>query len=163
MYGGHGRDTLIGNTGIDYLMGGWGDDVLSGGKNDDKLEGGMGNDTYLFNLGDGNDRIYDSFGHDTLKLGKGIEKQDLWFSRSGRDLSIQILDQNDSITIEGWFNIIPRRIENIQMNDGSYLEISGVQKLIQAMASFAPQQGSGLNVSNQMREYTQQILTTNSL
>ncbi|MCG7657286.1 hypothetical protein MHM91_07295 [Neisseriaceae bacterium CCUG 44465] len=44
---------------------------MQGGKNNDCLEGGIGNDTYLFNLGDGNDCIYDSFGSDILKLGQG--------------------------------------------------------------------------------------------
>ncbi|MDK4541901.1 hypothetical protein QG064_10020, partial [Kingella kingae] len=105
LYGGNGNDTLIGNASIDYLVGNNGHDTLAGGKNDDRLEGGSGNDTYLFNLGDGNDRIYDSAGNDTLKLGSGIAKQDLWFSRNGRDLTVQVLGQTDSVTVEDWFGI----------------------------------------------------------
>ncbi|MDK4595617.1 calcium-binding protein, partial [Kingella kingae] len=154
LHGGSGNDTLIGHIGIDYLVGDWGNDTLSGGQNDDRLEGGVGNDTYTFNLGDGNDRIYDSFGNDTLTLGSGIAKQDLWFSRNGRDLTVQVLGQTDSVTVEDWFGIIPRRIETIQTHDGAHLDVSAVQKMVQAMASFAPQQGSGLSVPEQMKEYS---------
>lgn len=163
MYGGIGNDTLIGSTGVDFLVGGWGNDTLSGGKNDDRLEGGIGNDIYLFNLGDGNDRIYDSFGNDTLKLGFGIEKQDLWFSRNGRDLTVQVLGRTDSVTIEDWFGIIPRRIETIQTYDSAHFDVSAVQKLVQTMASFAPQQGNGLSIPEQMKEYAQQVFATNNL
>ena len=163
LYGGNGNDTLIGNAGIDYLVGNNGHDTLAGGKNDDRLEGGSGNDTYLFNLGDGNDRIYDSAGNDTLKLGSGIAKQDLWFSRNGRDLTVQVLGQNDSITIEDWYAPIARRIEHIQTEDGAHFGIREVQKMVQAMASFAPQQGSGLSVPEQMKEYSQQVFAANNL
>ncbi|MDK4679922.1 calcium-binding protein [Kingella negevensis] len=163
LHGGSGNDTLIGNVGVDYLVGGWGNDTLSGGQNDDRLEGGVGNDTYTFNLGNGNDRIYDSFGNDTLLLGSGIAKQDLWFSRNGRDLTVQVLGQTDSVTVEDWFGIIPRRIETIQTHDGSHLDVSAVQKLVQAMAAFAPQQGSGLGIPEQMKEYAQQVFAANNL
>ena len=163
LHGGSGNDTLIGNVGVDYLVGGWGNDTLSGGQNDDRLEGGVGNDTYTFNLGDGNDRIYDSFGNDTLTLGSGIAKQDLWFSRNGRDLTVQVLGQNDSITIEDWYAPIARRIEHIQTEDGAHFGIREVQKMVQAMASFAPQQGSGLSVPEQMKEYSQQVFAANNL
>ena len=146
MYGGNGNDTLIGNAGIDYLVGNNGHDTLAGGKNDDRLEGGSGNDTYLFNLGDGNDRIYDSAGNDTLKLGSGIAKQDLWFSRNGRDLTVQVVG-----------------IEHIQTEDSAHFGIREVQKMVQAMASFAPQQGSGLSVPEQMKEYSQQVFAANNL
>ena len=163
LYGGNGNDTLIGNAGIDYLVGNNGHDTLAGGKNDDRLEGGSGNDTYLFNLGDGNDRIYDSAGNDTLKLGSGIAKQDLWFSRNGRDLTVQAVGQNDSITIEDWYAPVARRIEHIQTEDSAHFGIREVQKMVQAMASFAPQQGSGLSVPEQMKEYSQQVFAANNL
>ncbi|MFH0783573.1 MAG: calcium-binding protein, partial [Pseudomonadota bacterium] len=48
LYGGDGNDMLIGLDGNDYLVGGKGDDILVGGK---------GLDTYVWNPGDGNDRI----------------------------------------------------------------------------------------------------------
>ncbi len=46
-----------------YFVGGEGDDVLSGY---------LGEDVYIWRKGDGNDTIYDEFGPNKLKLGKGI-------------------------------------------------------------------------------------------
>jgi Ca2+-binding RTX toxin-like protein len=59
MESGAGDDQLIGDAGQDTLRGGKGDDVLSGGKDTDRMEGGADNDTYVFNRGDGADRILD--------------------------------------------------------------------------------------------------------
>lgn len=157
LYGGDGHDTLIGNTGSDYLIGNSGNDILRGAKGNDRLEGGWGNDTYLFDLGDGNDRISDELGRDTLKLGSGIDAQNLWFSREGRDLHIQVLGQQDSITIEGWFAGISRRIETLQSDNGRSLDTAGVQKLVQAMASFAPQHGIQDSVHEQMMSFNRNI------
>jgi Ca2+-binding RTX toxin-like protein len=61
--GGAGNDTLIGT---DY------DDIITGGTGDDLLEGGRGDDTYVFNTGDGQDRIVDTLGNNRLSFGDGI-------------------------------------------------------------------------------------------
>jgi Ca2+-binding RTX toxin-like protein len=59
--GNSGANRLEGNDGIDHLLGGLGNDVLLGGAGDfDLLEGGIGFDTYIYNAGDGLDRIEDS-------------------------------------------------------------------------------------------------------
>jgi len=55
-----GDDTLQGGEGADHLVGGEQDDTLVGGTGDDLLEGGAGFDRYVWNTGDGNDRIEDS-------------------------------------------------------------------------------------------------------
>ena len=39
--------------------------------------GGTGGDTYIWNLGDGSDRISDFFGDNELKLGDGITPEDI--------------------------------------------------------------------------------------
>jgi RTX calcium-binding nonapeptide repeat (4 copies) len=54
---GAGNDYLYGGDGADTLNGGQGADVLVGGAGADTLMGGLGNDTYIFNRGDGKDRI----------------------------------------------------------------------------------------------------------
>jgi len=56
---GAGDDQLLGDAGNDVLKAGKGDDVLSGGTETDRLEGGAGNDVYVYNRGDGADRILD--------------------------------------------------------------------------------------------------------
>ncbi len=52
-----GDDYLSGGDGNDTLIGGTGNDTLIGGKGNDTLIGGKGLDTYIWNAGDGNDRI----------------------------------------------------------------------------------------------------------
>ncbi|MCM1552490.1 MAG: DUF2974 domain-containing protein, partial [Butyrivibrio sp.] len=56
-YGGAGNDTIYGLEGNDTLYGEDGDDTLAGGAGDDYLCGGNGSDTYIYNLGYGNDTI----------------------------------------------------------------------------------------------------------
>ncbi|MEK7345847.1 MAG: calcium-binding protein [Pseudomonadota bacterium] len=56
---GAGNDQLLGGAGNDVLRAGKGDDILAGGAGTDRLEGGADNDTYVFNRGDGADRILD--------------------------------------------------------------------------------------------------------
>ena len=55
----NGNDILDGGEGNDTLKSGAGNDILNGGAGTDTLEGGAGNDTYLFDRGDGKDRILD--------------------------------------------------------------------------------------------------------
>ncbi|MEQ9326387.1 MAG: calcium-binding protein, partial [Rhodospirillales bacterium] len=62
-------DTFEGGAGNDTLQSGSGTDTLVGGAGDDLLQGGVDNDSYLYNLGDGNDTIDDTAGAtDTLIL-----------------------------------------------------------------------------------------------
>jgi VCBS repeat-containing protein len=52
-----GDDAIDGLAGNDTLIGLGGNNTLAGGAGADYLEGGQGGDTYVFNLGDGDDRI----------------------------------------------------------------------------------------------------------
>lgn len=101
-------DTLTGTTGSDNLAGAAGNDLLAGGAGADYLRGGAGNDTYEFNLGDGQDTIFESEsqftsgGNDTLRFGLGIAVENLRFSKSTTDfddLRIRISGTSDSILI----------------------------------------------------------------
>ena len=73
LFGEAGSDTLTGLGGIDYLEGGAGNDELNGGRGDDVLDGGTGFDTYVYALGDGQDRIIDAdrSGRIVLDTGSG--------------------------------------------------------------------------------------------
>jgi Ca2+-binding RTX toxin-like protein len=50
---------LYGRDGNDIIFGEGGNDHIEGGKGDDILLGGTGHDTYIYSIGDGNDRIID--------------------------------------------------------------------------------------------------------
>ena len=55
--GGAGNDSITGGDGNDVLTGGDGNNVIVGGRGNDVLTGGTGNDTFVWNPGDGSDRI----------------------------------------------------------------------------------------------------------
>jgi len=63
---------LHGTPGDDVLTGTADADTLGGGAGNDMLDGGLGDDTYVFNAGDGMDRLADAGGVDTLSFGPGI-------------------------------------------------------------------------------------------
>jgi Ca2+-binding RTX toxin-like protein len=134
-------DKLTGKDGNDTLSGLAGNDTLAGGKGNDSLIGGKGNDTYLFNRGDGQDVIVDTdstlFNSDLLKLGGATSKQ-LWLTKSGSNLNIQILGTQDKVTVQNWFAGSANQVEKITASDGKSLSASKVNALVNAMASFTP-------------------------
>ena len=113
--GGDGNDKLVGTSGNDYLVGNGGDDTLDGGAGDDWLNGGTGNNTYLFGIGDGQDRItyendVDRARVNTLQFKAGVSPSDLRFkqvwdqSANGFDsLEISIAGTTDKITVDTYF------------------------------------------------------------
>ncbi len=89
--GGAGADILAGESGHDRLFGGSGGDVLDGGEGDDRLSGGsgrdslygrVGDDAFLFDRGDGLDRLNDPEGLNRIEFGAGIGAGDVDLYRS---------------------------------------------------------------------------------
>jgi Ca2+-binding RTX toxin-like protein len=152
--GGAGNDTLDGGRGADILRGGAGDDYLGGvsGSQDagsyyytyadplagNTYDGGTGNDVlrgtsradlYLFNLGDGQDTLYEvevtgqpAGQIDVLRFGAGISASDITVSRVGTDLVLSHLNGSDKVTIKNWYTSqgsTQNQIEQIQFADGT--------------------------------------------
>ncbi|SNT01411.1 Ca2+-binding protein, RTX toxin-related [Tardiphaga sp. OK246] len=157
--GGSGNDTLAGDSsdnvisggaGNDRLIGREGNDTLWGGLGDDDLYGQEGDDTYIFNRGDGHDRIvdtnsYTSFNHgfDTLRFGAGIRPSDLIFTRNTENpdalssvagsLLIQIAGTNDSIRVYRQYSIrndLSQGIDRFEFSDGTVLNRSQIDELV---------------------------------
>ena len=114
MYGGSGADTLSGLTG---------DDLLVGETGNDSLNGAEGNDTYIFNVGDGVDTIYDHAGTDKVVFGEGISQEDIEITRGSDDLYLTNKKSGDRIVLEDFFYVEGRRIEEIEFADGSKWDI----------------------------------------
>lgn len=130
LYGEAGNDTLIGGDGNDRLFGGGQSDILIGGEGDDILEagnegdalkggggndvliGGSGGDTYFVGIGGGNDTIYNFdtdlmsgvIANDGIVFEGGINNTELWFQKSGRDLTVTVLRDGTKTTIKDWFS-----------------------------------------------------------
>jgi hypothetical protein len=138
-----------------YLFGTDGDDTINDpagdakyflGKGNDTIKGGYGNETYIFNLGDGNDTITDYTAYSDVKsnrivFGEGIDTDDLIFSKDGSNLKIAIAGTDDTITVNNHFNNQYYRIENFQTADNSLLSYTNIDYLIQAMAEFSADTG----------------------
>ncbi|MFO1389271.1 Ig-like domain-containing protein [Cellvibrio sp.] len=113
---------IIGTDGGDNLVGGNDNDTLIGGKGLDGLHGGLGNDTYVFNVGDGTDVIYDPAGINSIVFGPGIAPKDIkiWRSEAGyEDLTIDVGSTGDRIIVDGMFD----------SNTGAVL-VGGIQKIV---------------------------------
>ena len=167
----YGNNTLSGDEGNDtltierYDRSGqrYGTNTLSGGAGDDRLEGYTGADTYQFNRGDGHDVINDygySYGMtDSLQLGEGIESNNLWFSRVGDNLVIDIENATDRVTVENWYSGSYYQIESIN-TEGNTLDHSRVDALVQAMAAFDAPNGVGEEIPQDVKDQLQPVLAS---
>jgi Ca2+-binding RTX toxin-like protein len=89
--GGEGNDTLDGVYGLDTLVGGAGDDLLYSRRHHDDLAGYNAErlkTTYIYQLGDGNDTIFDRDGDDKIIFGQGIAADDIEFEKIGSGSSL---------------------------------------------------------------------------
>ena len=127
VYAGFGNDTIYGEAGNDELYGGDGDDILIGGTGNDYLDGGVGADTYVFNLGGGQDTIYDfeweqEVRNDKIVFGEGISTSDIRMQREGDDLHIWY-SENDSIRVVDAFKehrgLGKYFVESVEFADGT--------------------------------------------
>lgn len=143
---GAGNDQIIASQGGNVIDAGSGDDVIHLGIGGSTVRGGQGNDqifskswgddVYLFARGDGRDSVVDIGGRDKLQL-EHVQADQLWFSRSGNHLEVRVIGTDDMVTIEGWYALSQRRIEEFSAG-GKVLSESSVQALVDAMAAFAP-------------------------
>ncbi|WP_325170072.1 putative Ig domain-containing protein [Noviherbaspirillum pedocola] len=150
LVGGDGNDVLFGGDGDDYLQGDDGNDTLDGGPGNDMLSGGRGTDTYVLERGMDADTI-DDFGRssgnsDVIKLDAGLTADQLWFQRSGaQGLQIGIAGSGDSMTIIDWYapadgisTALDASAERLRFSDDAFLTANQVNRLVDAMARFAP-------------------------
>ncbi len=143
--GGDGDDTLYGDSGANTLRGGAGsdtliasgfyssDNVFEGGAGNDSMTGSYSGDTYLFNLGDGQDTIIET-GYingqivDKLIFGPGISAGDVTVVRTGSSMVFQITGSDDQVTVNNWFGHSDGRykIEEVSFADGTVLSAAHV-------------------------------------
>ncbi|QQP98285.1 calcium-binding protein [Lysobacter enzymogenes] len=108
--GGLGDDSLHGGDGDDTLVGNLGNDVLDGGAGNDQLVGDTGMDVYCFDVGFGNDTIYDyfpmmyrDFEKNAIEFGAGISAADIEVRQVGQDLLLAMVGSTDTVTVTGQF------------------------------------------------------------
>jgi Ca2+-binding RTX toxin-like protein len=88
IHGTYAADVMVAGAGNDTIYGKEGQDIITGGLGDDVIDGGDQTDTFIYDIGDGNDRIFD-YGAggaiDTLEFGAGITLSMLRFDVSATD------------------------------------------------------------------------------
>lgn len=135
---GYGDNTVYCGAGNDKIESYGGDNIYVGGTGNDSFSDWDGDDTYIYNLGDGFDSISDGGGDDKIVFGEGINPGDLSFKRNENNLSISINgNEEQGIEISNHFGSDSNKIETIEFHDGSTLDISNADQLIQAMNSFS--------------------------
>lgn len=106
-----------------------GNDVLDGGTGNDTLQGGYGDDVYVFGRGYGIDGVYDNAGTDRVRLGAGIDGQDVALSAVDSNLVLGLRENGvltgDQLVLTNWFNA-DKRIERIEFGDGTVWDVSEI-------------------------------------
>ncbi|MGR9148099.1 calcium-binding protein [Rhizobium leguminosarum] len=122
------NDLLQTAEGIDNVFfGDLGDDIIVSAATRGGANGGgaTGNDLFIYNLGDGNDLIFDGSHSqaetDRLEL-RGINVSDVLLSQNGLDLVIKITSNGQQIIDEGAFwnrSSVGQGLEEIKFEDGT--------------------------------------------
>jgi len=157
-----GNDVLDGQAGNDSLDGGTGADTLVGGQGADTLLGGKGSDVYLFQQGCGRDVVIENesalLATDVARFEDAAANQ-LWFSKSGKDLVVSTLGTTDSVTIKDWYAGSNYRVERFEAG-GKALTASRVDALVSAMSGFTMPTGTG-GTAAVMPAVVDQLVTRN--
>lgn len=153
---------ISGAGGRDIITGSQGDDILSGGLGNDVLSGLGGSDSYLFGLGDGRDTIKnnDTVAGSTDRLDvTGISYDDLWLSRSGNNLLVDVVGSDDQVKVKGWFANDRQQLDAIYADDQVLLR-NQVELLVSAMASFDVPTGVGVVIPPDTRLALEPVLAS---
>ena len=173
LIGGSQNDILNGGLGANTLFAGAGDDTTTvdvnssgnlhfGGTGNDTLNGGQFFDFYYFNQGDGLDIINEQNGdtaatsYDWLNL-DNMDKNSIWFSQNGDDLTIDYVGTNDQITIKDWYLDSANHVEIIYTAD-SVLFSTAVDQLVNAMAAFSVPTGVGAVIPQDVQDQINPVI-----
>ena len=125
------------------------------------MSGGAGDDSYLFGIGDGRDTInnndVDSAALDSLRI-TGIDHDDLWLSRSGNNLLLDVVGTDDRIMIRNWYSDEAAQLDAVYAG-GRVLLRDEVDQLVNAMASFDVPTGVGALVPDETHIELEPTLT----
>ncbi|MDP6643711.1 MAG: calcium-binding protein, partial [Rhodospirillales bacterium] len=163
--GGQGDDALAGSAGDDILIGSGGADDLRGGGGNDMVVGGAGDDVYRIGRGDGADalnNIGEGASNDRVQFDAGVDPDQLWFARSGDDLSVSIIGTNDGLTIVDWYlDGGDNQVAGFDLSDRSVLLGAQVENLVSAMSAYSPPSLGETELSQALHDGLDQTIADN--
>ena len=132
LYSGLAAETLRGGAGDDRLEAAGGLDVLQGGAGADRLVGSAYQESYLFQVGDGQDKVWTRGGGDVLQLVPGeasLTSQDVSFVRVGLDLAVVVGGEADTVTLVDWFKpgAHSQRLGQVTLGERTWVEAEVTQ------------------------------------
>jgi len=123
LVGGIGDDVLIGGDGNDWLQGMEGNNTLIGGSGNDTLHGGDGISTYLIAKADGQDDIDHTMNDTDVVIFTDMTRSDITsvtYSQDGSNSLILTYGTDGQLTVNGYFDDTPYRINTFQFTDGTW-------------------------------------------
>lgn len=124
-----GSDYLDGGDGADQIFGSGADDIVIGGRGDDILVGNAGKDVYMFNRGDGSDKVFDdSTGPEAsvLMFGDGFDQSQLVLRPGSLQLDFGNGDKVDVLNFDHNDPNAAVAFENLVFANGTSLSFSEV-------------------------------------
>lgn len=106
----------------------------------------------LFNTGHGADG-------DIVRF--AVEKSDLWFSRSGNDLTVSVVGSSDAVSVADWYSDEANRVAAFQDALGGALSSGSVEALVSAMSAFAPPSSAQLSLTVEQHQLLDPIIAAN--
>lgn len=150
-----GSDNLdgTGNNLANRIDGNAGNNRLVGRAGTDILHGGEGDDTYLFNLGDGDDIVRNDHlaGVDRILFGADVGRTGIALFRSGDQLEIGY-GAGDRVTLDNFFRDQESQVDVVQLADDTLLTAVDIEGIIQQMSSYAVQEGISLTSLDGVRQ-----------
>ena len=158
-----GDQNIIGSSDADLIDGGAGNDTLRGGAGNDYLMGGDGSDTYLFALGDGQDvinNLSNTPDSDTDVLSfESLGRENLWLSRAGDDLVIDVMNSAGSVTVQDWYADSAQQVDIIRAGNSS-LYTNQVDALVNAMATFGAPVGGEVSLTQTQQDQLSLVIAS---
>ncbi len=139
-----------GNDQQNWIGGNAAGNVIDGKGGTDILTGEGGGDTYIFGRGYGHDTIIENDSDisslDRVQFLDEIGLDQLWFRRYANNLDVTILGSSDKLTIRDWYVDESRQVEAFYTANGDALIAAKVNRLVEAMAAFAPPSSASSNL-----------------